>query len=308
MGLGGGGLEGLTSGAGGGVAGGSAVTGIGIWRYRTETSAPPSSGQLRFNNSDIESATVMWLHETNSDGTDMANFLDQLGVGAFLYIQDRTDAGNFIVVQIASNVDSGSYRTFSIALVELQGVTPSNNTQVAIVATGDPSPEAVFPIFEFGVDDLLDPDSSDWEFNPGVALLADDTNNNAIRVRLFDDTVEESVGWQLTVPAGAASIEVQFKGRAETAPAGTRQVRFNLANRGIPDNAVVESPWAQINLANIDLPTNEFFQYDSAIFALASLGIVAGDLHQFQLTRRSVITGTELTGDYALASIRVVFT
>ena len=66
MGLGGGGLEGLTSGdIGGGPTAGAPVAGLGTWRFRTETSAPPATGQLRFNNSDIESATQAFLHETN---------------------------------------------------------------------------------------------------------------------------------------------------------------------------------------------------------------------------------------------------
>lgn len=305
MGLGGGGLEGITSQSGGG-AGGSAVSGLGIWRFRTETSAPPASGQLRFNNSDIESATVLFLHETNADGTDMANFLEQLGVGAFLYIQDRSDSENFVLVQISSNTDNGVYRSFGIDIVEQQGDKPSQNSEVGIVATGDPSPGTVFPEFQYGADDFLEPDTADWEFN-GAGVAADDTNNAAIRVRLLG-IAPEAVGWQHVIPVGAASITLQWMGRAETAPAGVRQVRFNFANRGIPDNAVVEGPnWVRIDLANIDIPANEFFQYDTITFSLASLALTAGQLTQFEFTRRAVVTGTELTGDYALAQMKVSY-
>ena len=44
---------------------GGGFNGLGIWRYRTETSSPPASGQIRFNNADISAATEFYLHETN---------------------------------------------------------------------------------------------------------------------------------------------------------------------------------------------------------------------------------------------------
>ena len=305
MGIGGGGLEGLTSQSGGG-GGGSAVTGIGIWRYRTETSAPPNSGQLRFNNSDIESANVMFLHETNADGTDMANFLEQLGVGAFLYIQDRSDASNFIVVQIASNVDSGSYRTFGIAQVELQGVTPSNNTQVAIVATGDPSPAVAFPEFQFAPLTLEIPNNSDWAVN-ALAPAAADSINAGLTVRLFDDTIEEGVGFQMAIPSAATNLIIGFRSRASIAPAGSRTVGLNLYQRGVPDNSGVDAWSAGTQLTDIDIPNSNLFQVDSQTITLASLGITAGELTQFELTRIAPSGGVNLVGDWALVQVTIGF-
>ncbi len=113
---------------------GGAFAGLGTWRYRTETTSPPASGQIRFNNADPTLATELFMHETNVGGTDVGNFLDLLTAGSLLYIQNRSDGDNFFVVEISTNVDSGTFRTFGIANIILEGPEPSNNTQMAIVA------------------------------------------------------------------------------------------------------------------------------------------------------------------------------
>lgn len=304
MGLGGGGLEGLTSGAGGGAGGGSAITGLGIWRFRTEITEPPASGQIRFNNATIESATEIFLHETNADGTDMANFLAQLGVGSFLYIQERSESENFIVVQISSNTDSGAYVTLGIDQVESQGDKPAQNSEVSIVATGDPSPAVVtvLPEFQYDPDNLLLGSAGWLETTPPGGPVAD-TNNAALRVLLFDDTVREGVGWQHVIPAGATSFTVTLIGRAETAPAGARQIGTRIAVRQVPDNGLVPVNFSQLNTGDFDIPANEFFQYDQFVFTLAFFGLSTGELTQFQFMRDTA-AGSNLTGDYALAAIR----
>jgi hypothetical protein len=307
MGLGGGGLEGLTSQSGGG-AGGSAVSGLGIWRFRTETSAPPASGQLRFNNSDIESATVLFLHETNADGTDMANFLEQLGVGSFLYIQDRSASENFILVQISSNTDNGVYRSFGIDIVEQQGDKPSQNSEVGIVATGDPSPtpSISFPSFQFEPLQLDDPNNADWAVN-AVAPAVGDVINAALTVRRFDSASEEGVGFMLEVPAGATNIVFGFLSRAISPQPTPNNVGVNIYNRGIPDGSPVQSWSAGDQLTDIALPNNTNFVKDSESVTLASLGITAGETTQFELTRVAPTGGNNQFGDWALLQLTIGF-
>ena len=128
MGLSGGGLEGLTSQP-------SSLTGLGIWKYRTEIAAPPASGQVRFNNADPSLATEMYIHETNRDGTDLANFLALIAVDSILYLQDRRNADNFFVIEVATNTDSGVYRTIVMDTIILQGDEPSQNADMALVVS-----------------------------------------------------------------------------------------------------------------------------------------------------------------------------
>lgn len=115
-----------------------AVTGLGVWRYRTETVVAPASGQIRFDNADISLATEFYLHETNDNGGDVSTFLDLLATaGDVLYMQDVTDATKYVVIELGTVVDNGAYRTFQIAnILEGGGGEPSQNTQVTIVAAG----------------------------------------------------------------------------------------------------------------------------------------------------------------------------
>jgi len=113
-------------------------TGLGIWRYRTETVAPPASGQIRFDNADVSLATEFYLHETNSTGNDVSVFMGLLMTeGSVIFIQDRTDATKFILLELGTFVDNGVYRTFQIAaVIEGAGGEPVQNTQVAIIVNG----------------------------------------------------------------------------------------------------------------------------------------------------------------------------
>jgi hypothetical protein len=113
----------------------SSFAGLGNWRYRTETVAPPASGQLRFNNTDPELATLLWINETNDGGADVGNFLGLLTAGDVIYIQERSNSDNFVLVQINNNIDFGTYRQFAIAAVVQQGTALTQNTRVAVVIT-----------------------------------------------------------------------------------------------------------------------------------------------------------------------------
>jgi hypothetical protein len=110
--------------------------GLGVWRYRTEIVAPPASGQVRFNNATIESATIMWINETNDGGTDVSVFLDLLSAGSIIFLQDQSDADNFVIVEIDTITDEGTYREITIAEVEAQGSAFTQNLRIAVVISG----------------------------------------------------------------------------------------------------------------------------------------------------------------------------
>ncbi|MCK5318854.1 MAG: hypothetical protein KAJ55_13140 [Anaerolineales bacterium] len=113
------------------------VSGLGIWKYRTETTAPPASGQIRFDNANISLATEFYLHETNEGGVDVSTFLELLlQDGSALFIQDKTDAGNSVLIEISSSTDNGVYRTFGIQSVTEQGTEPGQNDDVILLTTG----------------------------------------------------------------------------------------------------------------------------------------------------------------------------
>ena len=110
--------------------------GLGNWKYRTEISPPPATGQIRFNNVDPELATFLWISETTADGTDVSGFLGLLGPGDLIYIQDQSDADTFITIEILTNVDQGNYREIAINQSLAQGQPISQNTAVALIVSG----------------------------------------------------------------------------------------------------------------------------------------------------------------------------
>jgi len=205
--------------------------------------------------------------------------------------------------------------TGDIGLTGPQGITGS---QGLTGSTGDTGPAgagdtgptgagvAGAGVQAFYADQLDNPNNADWAVNALAPAVAD-SNNAALTNRLFDDTIEEGVGFISTPPSDITNIALSFKSRAEVGPLAARTVGLRLYNRGIPDNAAVEA-WSTGTLNDIDIPTNEFFQYDSQTIALATLGITAEELTQFELTRVNPAGGTELTGDWALAEILVEFT
>lgn len=165
-----------------------------------------------------------------------------------------------------------------------------------------------FPEFQFYADQFDNPINSDWTVN-SLAPAAADSNNNGITVRLFDDTTEEGVGFSILVPSGATNIVLNTISRAETGPTGAQTVARSLYNRGIPNNAAVQSWSAATDLTDVSMPTTtEFFQDDTQTIALSTLSITAGEVTQFEMTRDTADAGDTLTGDWALLLLKVSFT
>ncbi len=158
----------------------------------------------------------------------------------------------------------------------------------------------------FGADQFDNPVNADWAVN-ALAPAAADSNNAGLTVRLFDDTTEEGVGFQLDIPSGATGINFDFKSRAETAPGSPEGVVPRLYFREIPDNAAVAAWSAGLDLLTIDIPTNEFFQYDNVQVTLATLGLSTDVLAQFELTRNTGSGSDTLTGDWDLIELQTSF-
>lgn len=155
--------------------------------------------------------------------------------------------------------------------------------------------------------DLMFPTNADWAVN-AHAVEAADSNNDALIVRRFDDASEEGVGLVALVPSTASQITFRFKSRAETSPPGVRGVVPRIYTREFPDNTAPTSWSAGLDMTTLDMPTNENFQYDEQTLTLAALGVAAGRLVQIEITRDPLDASDDLVGDWALASLQIVFT
>jgi hypothetical protein len=148
--------------------------------------------------------------------------------------------------------------------------------------------------------------SADFAVN-GLSPVTTDPLSPAFNVRSFLNTAETGVGLMCSIPQGATQLTLRLKGRPATAPVASSVVMFKLYNRLISSGASMGA-WSGTNLANNVIPTNAFFQYFNQTLSLATLGLTAGNLYQFEITRPTTgFTGTNLPYAFLLAEITLEF-
>jgi hypothetical protein len=148
---------------------------------------------------------------------------------------------------------------------------------------------------------MLDsPTGSDWAVTANAAAKKD-PNNQALRVRAFDDTTNEGAGFLAMIPSNANFVVLRTKARG-TGTAGS--VAGILYSREIPDNAAVGS-WEGFSGFSGAMPANSFFQYEESSILLSTLGINAGSLYQFEFVRDAALAADNLTGDWLLAELQL---
>jgi hypothetical protein len=182
--------------------------------------------------------------------------------------------------------------------------TPSMRTLGAGALQAKPG---TYSLLRFPATALDSPLTADWAVN-AFAPASADTANSALVVRRFDDTIEEGAGFQAYIPAGAASVKISLKSRAQTAPAGVRTVGSKLYYRRLQDNTAI-SAWTSLVLNDISIPASLLFQDDAQVilFSAFSPVLVADSYYQFELTRINPTAGTELVGDWNLWNLMVEF-
>lgn len=166
---------------------------------------------------------------------------------------------------------------------------------------------------QFFADQMDPPINADWIVNALAPAVADNTNN-ALTIRAHDDTIEEGIGIPFSIPLGTTRVKVVQISKAKTAPGGVRTVGRKWYYRKIPDNAAVSGTWAGAGdgskvLDDVDIPTNVFLQTDSQVLTFASFSpaLVAGENYQFEFTRVAPAGGTDLTGDWNLWLLGLLF-
>jgi hypothetical protein len=167
---------------------------------------------------------------------------------------------------------------------------------------------SAFPEFQFFADQLKTPVSSEWpRYGTAAATLAQDSANNAILERQFDDTGDEGTGLDVLIPSGATNIIFDFVSRAQTAPGTAKQVLPGIYTRQITDNAASGAFSSLVALTAIDIPTNAYWQYDTQTIALSTLSLTAGRLTQILLERTATSVTDTLVGDWNLQLVRIRF-
>lgn len=161
--------------------------------------------------------------------------------------------------------------------------------------------------FTFFANSLDSPINSDFAVN-ALAPVVTDPSFASLNVRQFSNTTEQGVACLVSIPASATTMTIKIRGRAQTAPGVASVVQPRLYYRLLPNNAAVGAWSAAQELSNIPIPTNANFQYSTQVVSLATLGLSAGNLYQFEITRRVAgVTGTNLAANFLMPEITLEF-
>ena len=102
--------------------------------HTTTQTPPPATGEIRWNNAVLASATEIYINMTDDAGTDIDLILQTLGTGDKLYIQSQALSNDFQEWTItATPVFTTNYWTFSVTLVSSGGTPFTNNQAVSLV-------------------------------------------------------------------------------------------------------------------------------------------------------------------------------
>jgi len=161
--------------------------------------------------------------------------------------------------------------------------------------------------FIYFANSLDSPNNSDFAIS-ALAPVATDPSYTSLNIRQFSNTIEQGVGFTVSIPTNATQVTFKFRGRAQTAPGSASVVQPRIYYRLIPNNAAIGAWSIAQELSNINIPTNANFQYAQQTILLSTLGMTAGNMYQVELTRRvSGVTGTNLASNFLLAEVDAEF-
>ena len=255
---------------------------------------------------------VVTLWDTNNNAVVIADSLITTDANTVrLTVVGNTKTIKVVVVAQGSALVAGGW-TPSLVITAYEGVTVSaaatrlNFRGQAVGVTDEGAGTTNITIgsrFTYFAASLDTPVNSDFAVNAIAATVTDPTYAS-LNVRSFSNSVEQGVATMISIPSGATTLVIKMRGRAQTAPGVASVVQPRLYYRLLPNNAAVGAWSAAQELANISIPTNANFQYSTQTILLSTLGMVAGNLYQIELTRRVTgVTGTNLAANYLLAEV-----
>jgi hypothetical protein len=259
---------------------------------------------------------VVTLWDTNNNAVVIANELTTLDNNTVrIQVTGNTRTIKVVVVAQGSALVAGG-STPSSVITAKDGVTVStaatrlnfSGQAVGVVDAGSGTTNiTIGSRFTFFANSLDTPVNSDFAVN-AISATATDPAFAALNVRSFSNTVEQGVACLVSIPPGATTIIMKLRGRSQTTPGVASVVQPRLYYRRLPNNAAVGAWSAAQELANISIPTNQNFQYSTQTIALSTLGLLADNLYQFEITRRVTgVTGTNLAANYLLAELTIEF-
>ena len=112
----------------------------GSWLFDDTTSSGPSSTNMRFNQVNLATATMLYIHNTNADSIDYENFLQSFinsNNYGLIRVWKRLDSTKFWTGIITNVVAAGSTQNITVTHVENNGTfTDEDELVVSFAASG----------------------------------------------------------------------------------------------------------------------------------------------------------------------------
>jgi hypothetical protein len=113
---------------------------LGEYKISTNTTPPPATGYIEYNNATQISATTITVHDETQDGINIDIFLALIRTGTPLVIQDKDDHLNYQIWEVSGTpTDNTTYWSIPVTLTSSGGTGTSNfanNHNVFIAAFG----------------------------------------------------------------------------------------------------------------------------------------------------------------------------
>jgi len=170
--------------------------------FDTGTSAPPGSGEIRFNNAAVASVTTIWIHDTDGNGNALDLVLDEIGIGSIMGIMSGEDA-DFAVFSVDSNTDSGAYHTFGVTYLASNNSFSDGEDLLLHIASGG----------SYAFLDLTDVDPATYAGQAGKLVAVNSVPDGLEFINPFNE---------------GFTFRYEFDTGTGTPP-GTGEIRFNNA-------------------------------------------------------------------------------
>jgi len=231
------------------------------------------------------------------------------------YIDDISGGGGAGFTPLEGNgiiitEESPNYR-FSvddyISGTAVADVTGNLQSQIDVLTTTDQSLQAQIdtvtsePVtYIFNAMEMDNPITADWAVN-SLAPNTSHASNSGIIVRAFDATTEEGVGISIDMPPTANNIKFKWVSCGATTAGG--DVVPKIYTRYLRSEAAISS-WSAGTSGNIlTMPASTNFVYDEETFTTTTLGISAGDIAFFEITRDASNGSDTLAVDWHLLKV-----
>ena len=107
----------------------------GEYTFNTTTAPPPSTGQMRLNNTGQTLANAIYLHDMNAVGVDVSNAIRLIVKGNVILVQDKASSGNYQVYE-ATGVPTDNVSYWTVPVKWIKGNSPYTAGRVIVAIFG----------------------------------------------------------------------------------------------------------------------------------------------------------------------------